>query len=137
VSGGFGAGKSVNDKPQKHRVLVIDDDPEMRTLIRRFLQDMSVDVAEAEDGDQGLALLTLGRIDLVVTDILMPGKDGVETIIEIRRRFPDVKIVAMSGGGRVKNMEFLELAGKIGASATLNKPFRREDFKAVVSKLLD
>jgi CheY-like chemotaxis protein len=137
VPGDVGAGKSVNDKPQKHRVLVIDDDPEMRTLIRRFLHDMSIDVAEAEDGDQGLALLTLGQVDLVVTDILMPGKDGVETIIEIRRRFPDVKIVAMSGGGRVKNMEFLELAGKIGASATLNKPFRREDFKAVVSKLLD
>jgi CheY-like chemotaxis protein len=126
----------VNDKPQKHRVLVIDDDPDMRTLIRRFLQDLPAEVTEAEDGDQGLALMALGHIDLVVTDILMPGKDGVETIIEIRRRFPDVKIIAMSGGGRVRNMEFLELAGKVGASATLNKPFRREDFKAVVTKLL-
>jgi CheY-like chemotaxis protein len=118
------------------RVLVIDDDHEFRKVLRLMLAEFSVEVVEAENGELGIALLETQPADLIITDILMPTKDGVETIIEIRRRFPDTKIIAVSGGGRVKDMSFLDFAGKVGATATLSKPFRRDEFRTIVTKLL-
>jgi CheY-like chemotaxis protein len=118
------------------RVLVIDDDAEIRKLIRAMLAELQAEVIEADNGEAGIAALAAQPADLVITDLLMPTKDGVETIIEIRRRFPDTKVIAMSGGGRVRDMSFLDFAGKVGATATLAKPFRKADLQSLVTKLL-
>src|SRR5260221_4424854 len=81
-------------------ILVIDDEAAVRTLIRQILEEEGHQVDEATDGEEGLARLQSTHIDLVITDIFMPHKEGIETILALRRQFPNVKIVAISGGGR-------------------------------------
>jgi CheY-like chemotaxis protein len=114
------------------RILVIDDEKLLRQTIRRMLESAGHEVIEAEDGRAGIAAFAKHEVDAVVTDIIMPQKEGIETIREIRAANPTIRIVAISGGGRNQNMEFLKLAGKLGATATLAKPFRKEDLLAVV-----
>lgn len=112
------------------RILVIDDDKLLRQTIRRMLESAGHQVIEAEDGLAGVAAFAKFPVDAVVTDIIMPRKEGVETIREIRMANPTLRIVAMSGGGRNQNKEFLRIAEKLGASATLAKPFRKEQLLA-------
>jgi CheY-like chemotaxis protein len=114
------------------RILVIDDEKLLRQTIRRMLESAGHEVIEAEDGRAGIAAFAQHQFDAVVTDIIMPQKEGIETIREIRTVNPTVRIVAISGGGRNQNMEFLRLAGKLGATNTLAKPFRKEELLASV-----
>ena len=105
------------------KVLVIDDDAAVRHVIARILSQRALDVLQASDGRQGLAVLQAEQPDLIITDIIMPEMEGIETIREIRRIVPDIKIIAISGGGRVGNFDFLTCARKLGASEVLAKPF--------------
>jgi CheY-like chemotaxis protein len=114
------------------RILVIDDEKLLRQTIRRMLESAGHEVIEAEDGRAGIAAFAKQELDAVVTDIIMPQKEGIETIREIRAANPTIRIVAISGGGRNQNMEFLRLAAKLGASCTLAKPFRKEELLASV-----
>lgn len=114
------------------RILVIDDEKLLRQTIRRMLESAGHEVIEAEDGRAGIAAFAKHELDAVVTDIIMPQKEGIETIREIRAANPTIRIVAISGGGRNQNMEFLRLAGKLGATVTLAKPFRKEELLASV-----
>jgi CheY-like chemotaxis protein len=118
-------------------VLVIDDDVDVRWVIRRAVQADGHTVSEAGDGDEGLQRFAEQPPDLVITDILMPGREGIETIIELRRRRPELPILAISGGSRsTERDEVLESADLLGATRVLPKPFALDQLRAVVHGML-
>jgi CheY-like chemotaxis protein len=118
-------------------ILVIDDDHAVRSTICENLRDFGYKVTEASNGEEGIATIVQdGAPDLVITDIIMPKKEGLETIIEIRSRFPEVKLLAISGGGRVKVGDFLGMAEKLGCNASLQKPLNMVQLEKTVEKLL-
>jgi CheY-like chemotaxis protein len=109
------------------KILVIDDDLLVRNTISKILRNGGFEVTLAEDGVRGLASFRRDRPDLIITDIIMPEKEGIETILEIRKEHPAAKIIAVSGGGRVGNADFLAMAKSLGAVAVIAKPFRSEE----------
>jgi CheY-like chemotaxis protein len=119
------------------KVLVIDDDPGFRRMVSLVLTRAQHCVIEAEDGNSGLLQFREEKPDLVISDIVMPGKEGIETIREIRALVPDTPIIAMSGGGANIGLGYLEAAGKLGASSILAKPFRPADLAQLVKSLLE
>lgn len=118
------------------RVLLIDDDDLVRKTLRRALEGADFEVVEAADGDQGIRSYKAEPFGVVVTDILMPGKEGIETIIELRRMNPEVRIVAISGGDRVGGQQYLNMAAKLGADRILPKPFRPKELLDAVRDVL-
>jgi DNA-binding response OmpR family regulator len=118
------------------RILVIDDDRLVRFTIRTALEHAGHTVVEAEDGVRGLAAFDAAPFDLVITDLLMPEKEGVETVREIRQRSAQVKILAVSGGGAMKTLDYLAMAEALGADRSLAKPFTSRALVAVVEELL-
>lgn len=117
-------------------ILVIDDEPKTRQMVRRVVMSANHVVIEAEDGEAGLRRLQSEQPALVVTDILMPNKEGIETITDIRRISPTTKIIAMSGAGPTQGMLYLDAAEKLGADAVLPKPFRATELLDAVDRLL-
>lgn len=117
-------------------VMVIDDDSALRRLVQRVLSGEGHEVIEAENGEEGLTLLQRHRPDLVVTDILMPKKEGIETISRMKEHHPATKIIAMSGGGISGNLMFLDVARALGVEATLAKPFRPAELVEAVARVL-
>lgn len=117
-------------------ILLIDDDSLVRETLRRVLERADHVVIEAANGSKGLAVLDTQRPDIVVTDLLMPEKEGIETIFEIRKRYSDLKIIAITGGGRAKNMDFLDMARKAGANTALAKPFPPQALLNEIAALL-
>jgi DNA-binding NtrC family response regulator len=118
------------------RILIIDDDPQIRSLLRSLFEREGYAVAEGANGEEGLKVYRKNPADVVVTDLIMPEREGIETIIEFRRRFPQVKIIAMSGGGFIAGEEYLLLAQKVGALRTLIKPFMVNEVLSIVQELL-
>jgi CheY-like chemotaxis protein len=118
-------------------ILIIDDDAGMRRTIMRILESGGYDVIEAEDGRVGLKLFFSHAPRLVITDLLMPAKDGLETIRDIRKSGQSTKILATSGGWRTAQLDFLGAATEFGADAVLPKPFRSKDLLDAVGRLLD
>ena len=117
-------------------ILVIDDESEVRYAIRAVLEDQGHQVSEAETGTAGLEAIDDDRFDLVICDIIMPDKEGIETIVEIKQRLPDQKIVAISGGGRIKKEDYLAVASAVGATYTISKPFDAETLTEMVNAIL-
>ena len=118
------------------RILVIDDEEGLRMIVREILESAGHEVLLAGDGQQGLELQRTERADLVITDIFMPQKEGIETIIELRQEFPGIKIIAMSGGGALRTLDYLPAAQEFGALRTLSKPFEAAVLLATVDELL-
>jgi CheY-like chemotaxis protein len=118
-------------------ILVIDDDNDLRTVICAILEEEGYQVHEACDGGEGLDRFRAKPSDLVLTDLIMPGQEGVETILELRKEFPEVRIIAMSGGGRSEPGSFLGFADKLGATDTLEKPFSRDKLLDTIAKVLN
>jgi len=119
------------------RILVLDDEDQIRRMLRRILEKEGHVVFEAEDGGEGVAVCENDPVDLVITDILMPNKDGLETILALRSNKPGVKIIAMSGGGQGMPSEgCLILASDLGADAVLQKPMSKSDLLATIAQLL-
>ena len=118
------------------KILVIDDDELVRTTIKAALELADYEVVEAVDGQEGVNTFQTGGFDLVITDIIMPEKEGIETIIELRQHDPAVKIIAISGGGRTSNQIFLDVAKKFGAVDVLAKPFTPKQLVAMIQKVL-
>jgi len=118
------------------KILVIDDDVVVRTAMVQFLEDLGYDVVSAEDGQRGMRLFRSEKPDLVITDIIMPEKEGIQTIAEIRRERPDAKVIAVSGGGRVGNTDFLKIARQLGATDVIAKPVDPDDFAARIERCL-
>ena len=104
------------------RVLVIDDDPDVRTTIRWILEAEGFVVSLAANGQEGLDLLRREPADVVVTDIFMPEKEGIETIAELRRSFPQLPIFVVSGGGSARNTDYTVVARELGAQQIFKKP---------------
>jgi two-component system, chemotaxis family, chemotaxis protein CheY len=117
------------------RILLIDDNDLLRKMTRRMLATAGYDVQEAVNGKAGVACYRQQRSDVVITDILMPEQEGLETIRKLRHVDPQVKIIAMSGAGQGR-AGYLDLAVKFGARRTLQKPFTMEDLLAAVGEVL-
>jgi len=117
-------------------ILVIDDDASVREVVSQMLRMEGHEVAIAENGREAIDLIGRRRFDLVITDLIMPEKEGIETISEIRRGDQDIPILAISGGGRLGPADYLETARYIGADATLAKPFARQELIATIESLL-
>ena len=118
------------------RILVIDDDEQVLDMLYESLTREGYDVLRASNGEQGLRLYRQKPVDLIITDIIMPEKEGIETIIELRRDFPDVKIIDMSGGGRIGTKDYLHLAKIFGVQRTFTKPVAREQLLDAIKALL-
>ena len=118
------------------KILVIDDDARQRRLIVYILTKAGHQVFEADDGREGLQLFHQQRPALVITDILMPNKEGIETIAELRGEAPEVAIIAMSGGGATGDMSYLDVARTLGANDVITKPFSAPDLVEAVNRLL-
>jgi CheY-like chemotaxis protein len=126
----------VKEEDVMAKVLVIDDDAAMRRMVVRALSAKGHDVAEAENGQDGLAAMELAKPAVVITDILMPKTEGIETITKAKERFPKTKIIAISGGGISRNLMFLDVARALGVDATLAKPFRPAELVDAVARVL-
>ena len=118
------------------RILVIDDDDAVRLTIRRVLERAGHAVEMAVNGLDGLRLFKKAPHDLVITDLYMPEKEGIETILELRQDFPDLKVIAISGGGAHGQQGYLQAAGLLGANRTLSKPFQLDALLTAVREVL-
>jgi DNA-binding NtrC family response regulator len=128
------------------RILVIDDEQYVRTALREVLEREGFEVCAAGDGRRGLEMLESKGADLVITDVIMPGVDGVATLEQIKEKHPDIPVIVISGGGNIAPLEYepgaistsayLASAARAGASCTLTKPFDRQELVNAVSNLL-
>jgi CheY-like chemotaxis protein len=114
-------------------ILVVDDDSVIRDVVKTLLEHHGYIVHLAADGEAALALLGTRPFDIVLIDILMPRKEGLETIIEIKRRFPKMLVFAMSASGARKGHDFLQIAAKFGADGIIQKPFTPEQLLALIA----
>ncbi|HTT84297.1 MAG TPA: response regulator [Rhizomicrobium sp.] len=117
-------------------ILLVDDDPLVVEALSDAITNKGHTLVTAINGKEGMKKFAEGVFDLVITDIVMPEKEGIETIMEMRRLVPDVRIVAISGGGRMGNVEFLHMAEKLGATATLKKPIRLAELYEMLERCL-
>jgi DNA-binding response OmpR family regulator len=118
------------------RILIVDDEANIRSLIKEILEANGYDVDEACDGNAALKSMNDVRADLVITDMLMPDKEGLETMREIRSEHPGVKIIAISGGGLIGPESYLTLAKSLGADRTFTKPFDLHDVLNAIEELV-
>jgi DNA-binding response OmpR family regulator len=128
--------KGTHHADDRIMVLIVDDDEMVRKMLVGFLSSPQFCVATAVDGNDALAYLGNNTVDLVITDLVMPNREGIETIFEIKKSANRCPIIAISGGGRTGNMDYLELAQKIGADKTIEKPFRKAELIAAISDVL-
>ncbi len=117
-------------------ILIIDDDVQIQILLKRLLENLEYEVRVARDGNAGMRLYREEEADLVITDLIMPGKEGIETISELRKSFPEVKIIAISGGGRIGPENYLSMAKSLGVQRTFCKPFELEEMITAVQELI-
>lgn len=118
-------------------ILVIEDDNAVRELLRTVLTRAGHQVREAADGQAGIHSFRTAPADLVITDLIMPRKEGLETIIDLKQEFPDLNIIAISGGDRENREDYLKTAELCGAARIFHKPFEPRDLVAAVAELLD
>ena len=117
------------------RILVVDDNADLRSTIQALLQADGFEVVVAGDGEAALAAHQTRPADVVITDLFMPDKDGIETIVELKKLSPKLKIVAMSGWTSTQGSDYLRVAREIGATVTLQKPFDPQELSRVVRQL--
>ncbi len=118
------------------RILVIDDDEQFLRLMQAMLQRGNFDVVVAHSGKQGVRICENTHFDLVITDLIMPDMEGLEVIMELKQKAPNVKILAVSGGGRNDPVGYLNLAMALGAHGALTKPFGLETLLKTVGQLV-
>jgi DNA-binding NtrC family response regulator len=118
------------------KILIIDDDIQIREMLRQMLENEGFEVADAPDGKVAIQLYRKDPADLIITDLIMPEKEGIETIRELIDDFPDVKIIAMSGGGIIRPEPYLNLAKKLGAIHTFTKPIERDELLGKIREIL-
>ena len=119
-----------------HKILIIDDEPHILLMLKKMLERAGYEVDLASNGKEGLALFQNKPSDLVITDIIMPEKEGLETIREMRRIQSGLKIIAMSGGGKISAENYLKTAKIFGASRIIEKPFSQQHMVSTVNELL-
>lgn len=130
--------KALRRKSRKKtasRILIIDDEDQFREMIAKFLQLAGYEVVQAANGEEGVKLFFQEPADLVISDVIMPEKEGIETVIEIKKNFPEAQLIVVSGGGWYGTEIDFDMAHKLGA-LTLKKPFELKELSAAVAKLL-
>lgn len=120
---------------EKYRVLVVDDDGDFRKYIVQLLEEAGHDVCEAANGLLALQALGEHEVDIMITEIIMPVMEGIETIRTVRREFPDIKIIAVSGGGHGEVGFYLDLAAAMGAHRIFTKPFEPSTLLNAIDQL--
>jgi len=119
------------------KILIIDDEPNILLMLKKLLERNGYETELAINGVEGIEMFKKSMHDLVVTDIIMPEKEGLETIREMKRIKSDLKIIAMSGGGRVSADSYLKIARIFGASKLIAKPFSMKEMLLAVQELLN
>lgn len=118
------------------KILVLDDEPSILLMIKKMLEKAGYEVSIASNGKEGMRLFEKDKHDLVISDIIMPEKEGLETIFELRRMHPNLKIIAISGGGRISPDGYLPGAKLLGANMVFQKPLVQKEFLSAVASLL-
>jgi DNA-binding response OmpR family regulator len=118
-------------------ILIIEDDTDLRNFLTRLLQRENYLIFEAGNGLEAETILKNAQPDLVITDIIMPDQDGIGTINMLRKKHPEIKIIAISGGGRILSADYLEIAHKLGAHHVFSKPFYNKELLVKVKELLN
>jgi len=118
------------------KILIIDDEPYILLMLKKMLEKAGYEVDLASNGQEGMELFEKNKVDLVITDIIMPDKEGLEIILEMKKIRPDLKIIAISGGGRISPESYLECASHFGASRIFQKPFKQKELVAAVNELV-
>ncbi len=118
-------------------ILVVDDNSDLLELTRKILAAEGHEVWVAADGNKATHSISEQLFDLVITDIIMPGKEGIELIMELQRDKPGLPIIAMSGGGRIDAADYLRMAGRLGVMNTLAKPYSKKQLLEVVNRALE
>ncbi len=114
------------------RILIMDDDASVRTALKNLLQQEGHEITEAPNALEGAKIYSTSAPDLIITDLLMPERDGVEALLELRSQYPTIKTIVISGDAP----EFLPIVEDLGANRTLSKPFKNQDVLAAVQELL-
>ena len=120
----------------KQCILVIDDEPAALDVICKILMHAGYDILAAKNGQEGVDLFRQHPCDLVITDMVMPVKDGLQTILDLRAESPDLPIIAISGGGNISKERYLAVAGYLDNVVTVGKPFTVETLVGAVKNLL-
>lgn len=115
-------------------ILITDDEDKIRKLLRLVFEKRGYQVIEARDGKEAVRQYEANRPDLLITDIVMPEKEGIETIFELKKNYPGFKAIAISGGGRVNPKKYLAIAKSIGVAATMEKPL---DMGRLIHKVVE
>lgn len=119
------------------KILVVDDEISVREMVSDMLSSSSVEIALAKSGIQALQVLSSGNIDLVITDIVMAEENGIDLIMDMKKRYPNIPIVAISGGGGIEGrFNYLEIAKLVGADQILKKPFSADKLRKIKKELL-
>jgi two-component system chemotaxis response regulator CheY len=129
-------GRAAGERFNMAKILLIEDDASARMTIVQLLEEAGHLVLWAVNGLQGVAVFRAWQPDLVITDIIMPDQEGIQTITEMRAAKPDAKIIAISGGGRIGNTDFLQIARQLGAMDVVAKPFDPDFLLAIVENCL-
>ena len=119
------------------KILIVDDEPSVLKMLRKMLKDESDDIVEATNGEDALQICQQQEIDLIITDIVMPKKHGIDLIMEVKNIKPNLPIIAISGGGGVSGrFDYLEIAELLGAKNILHKPFDAGELRDVVHNII-
>jgi two-component system cell cycle response regulator CpdR len=118
------------------KILIIDDEPYILLMLKKMLEKAGYEVDLAANGREGLELFVKESADLVITDIIMPDKEELELILEMKKLSPELKIIAISGGGRISPESYLECARHFGAERVFQKPFRQQELVSAVGELM-
>ncbi|NOX76041.1 MAG: response regulator [Gammaproteobacteria bacterium] len=120
------------------KILVVDDELQIRVMLKYMLEQDQHDVIEAQNGTDGSRLYRETQPDLIITDLVMPEKNGIDMLLELRKDFPAVCVLAISGGGGITGaFDYLPIAKLVGASDVLRKPFGMQELREAVRKALD
>ena len=119
------------------KIYVFDDEPSILLMIKKMLEKAGYEVDIALNGKEGMELFKRNVPDLLITDIIMPEKEGLETILELRKSYPELKIIAISGGGRISPCGYLPGAKLLGANIVFEKQLDQKEFLQAVTLLLD
>ncbi|CAK0768146.1 Response regulator [uncultured Gammaproteobacteria bacterium] len=118
-------------------ILIADDEDTVRKTLKLLLEDAGHSVLLARDGLMAVEIVKLQAVDVMFCDIIMPEKEGIQTIAEVRRLCPQTKIIAISGGGRTQNFDYLQMAEKVGATKALRKPFNKKELLEALNGCLN
>jgi len=119
------------------RVLVVDDEASVRDMVKAMIEPDGYNVIEAGNGAEAVDACRGASVDLIITDIVMPGKNGIDLIMAVKKDYPDVPVIAISGGGGITGrFDYLEIAKLVGAKNILKKPFAMAELRLTVGDML-